>query len=148
MVAFSGPMTRVVARVAGGLLGDDAEADRVMVAAGDQRRPRRRAERGRVELRVAQARLRDAVQCGRRNDAAERAGNAVPVIVGHDQQDVRRTLGRHHLRRPVRLRLVGLRLIMPPKSAAEAADTCRRSSSWRWANPARPSPAGQGRRHP
>ena len=46
----------VVAGEAGGLLGDHAEAGRVMVAAGDQRGARRRAERGGVELRVAQAR--------------------------------------------------------------------------------------------
>ena len=61
MVAFSDADDGVVARVAGGLLGDHAEADGVMVAAGDQRRPRGRTERGRVELRVAQPRLRDAV---------------------------------------------------------------------------------------
>src|SRR5262249_46235411 len=55
----------VVARVAGGLLGDHTETGRVMVAPGDEGCARGRAKRGRVELRVAQARLRDAVQ-GRR----------------------------------------------------------------------------------
>src|SRR5262249_7008307 len=34
----------IVARETGGLLGDDAEADRVMVAARNERSPRRRAE--------------------------------------------------------------------------------------------------------
>ena len=45
---------RVIARITRRQLGDDAEARRVMVAAGDQRRPRRRAQRGGIELRVAQ----------------------------------------------------------------------------------------------
>ena len=44
----------VVAGIARRLLGDHAEADRVVVAPGDQRRARRRAQRGRVEVGVAQ----------------------------------------------------------------------------------------------
>ena len=44
---------RVIARESGRQLGDDAEAPGVMIASGDQRRPRRRAQRGRIELRVA-----------------------------------------------------------------------------------------------
>ena len=52
---------RVVAGIAGGHLADDAEAHGVMVAAGDQRGARRRAQRGGMELRVAQPRLGDAV---------------------------------------------------------------------------------------
>ena len=63
----------VVARIAGGLFGDDPEADGVMVSPGNDRRPRGRAEGGRMELRVAQSHFRDAVHGGRRNDAAERA---------------------------------------------------------------------------
>ena len=43
----------VVAREAGGLLRDHAEAGRVMVAAGDERRARRRAERGGMELQCS-----------------------------------------------------------------------------------------------
>jgi hypothetical protein len=57
-----GPDDRVVAGEAGGELADLAEADSMVVAAGDQRGARRRAQRGRVELRVAQAVLGDAVE--------------------------------------------------------------------------------------
>ena len=73
MVAFSGPMIESYPGYPVDMLGDHAEADRVMVAAGDQRRARGRAERGGVELRVAQSGLRDAVHRRRRDDAAERA---------------------------------------------------------------------------
>ena len=52
-----GPGDRVVAGIAGRGFGDHAEADPVMVAAGEQRRPRRRAERRIVHLGVAQAAL-------------------------------------------------------------------------------------------
>ena len=86
----------IVAREAGGHFADDAEADRVVVAAGDQRRPRRRAERGGVELRVAQSRLGDAVHRRCRDDAAKGARDAVALVVGHDEQHVRRAFGRHH----------------------------------------------------
>ena len=78
----------VVPRVAGRLFGDDAVADRVVVAAGDQRGARRRAQRGRVKVGVAEAVGGDAVERRRRNDAAEGAGDAVAGIVGHDQQNV------------------------------------------------------------
>ena len=90
----------VVARISRGHFGDHAEAHRVVVAAGDERRARRRAERGGVELRVAQARLRDAIHGRRRDDAAKGAADAVALIVGHDQQHVGRALGRHDGRRP------------------------------------------------
>ena len=86
---------RVIAREARRQLGDHAEARRVVVASGDQRRPRGRAKRGGVELRVAQPGLRDAVQRRRRDDAAEGAADAIALVVGHDEQDVGRALGRH-----------------------------------------------------
>ena len=57
MVALSLRDDAVVAREARRLLRDHAEAGRVMVAPGDQRRARRRAQGRGVELRVAQARL-------------------------------------------------------------------------------------------
>ena len=98
---------RVIAREARRQLGDHAEAHRVVVAAGDQRRARGRAERGGVELRVAQPRLGDPVQRRRRDDAAERAADAIALVVGHDQQHVGRALGRHHARRPPGLRVLG-----------------------------------------
>ena len=45
---------RVVARIARGDFAHDPEAGDVVIAARDQGRPRRRAQRGRVEVRVAQ----------------------------------------------------------------------------------------------
>ncbi len=95
----------VVAREARGLFRDHAEARRVMIAAGDERRARRRAERRGMELRVAQPGLRDAVQRRRRDDAAEGARRAEADVVGHDQQHVGRAFGRHDARRPPRFRL-------------------------------------------
>ena len=100
----------VVARIAGGLLRNDAEADRVVVAAGDQRRPRRRAECRGVELSVAQPHLRNAIHRRRRDDAAERPRNSIALVVGHDQEHVGRTLGRHHAGGPIRFRLAGLKV--------------------------------------
>ena len=90
------------------MLGNDAKAHRVVVAAGDERRARGRAERGGVELRVAQSRLRDAIHGRRRDDAAKGAGDAVALIVGHDQQDVGRAFGRDHCRRPIGLGIFGV----------------------------------------
>ena len=95
----------VVAGEAGRLLGDHAEAGRVMVAARDQRGACRRAQRGREDPVVAQARVSDAVHGRRRNDAAEGAGYAEAGVVGDDQQHVRRPLRWHHPRRPPGLRL-------------------------------------------
>ena len=94
------PDDRIVARIAGRQFADHAIADLMMVAPGDQRRPRRRAKGGRVELGVAQAGRRDAVERRRRDDAAECAGDAIALVVGHDEQDVRRALRRHDARRP------------------------------------------------
>ena len=98
----------VVAREAGGLLRDHAEAGRVMVAPGNQRGARRRAERGGVNVIVAQTGLRDPIHRRCRDDAAEGAGHAEARVVGDDEQDVGRTLGRHHARRPPRFRLQGV----------------------------------------
>ncbi len=51
----------VVTGEARGLLGDHTEAHRVMIAPGDQRSARRRANRGRVDVVIAQTALRDAI---------------------------------------------------------------------------------------
>ena len=100
MVALSSVDDAVVAGEAGGLLGDHAEAGRVMVAPGDQRGARRRAQRGGEDAVVAQALVGDAVHRRRRDDAAEGAGHAKAGVVGDDQQHVRRALRRHDARRP------------------------------------------------
>ena len=81
---------RVVTGEAGGDLADHTEAHRVVVAPGDQRCARRRAEGGGMEVRVAQAALGDAVERRGRDHAAEGAGRAEAVVVGHDQQHVGR----------------------------------------------------------
>ena len=87
---------------------DHAEAGHVVIAPGDQRRARGRAERSGVEIRVAQPGLRDAIHCRGRNDAAEGARCAEAAIVGHDEQHVRRALRRHDARRPPGFRLRSL----------------------------------------
>ena len=48
-----------------------------------------------MELRVAQARLGDAIERRRGNDAAEGARRAEAHVVGHDEQYVGRPFGRH-----------------------------------------------------
>ncbi len=95
----------VVARESRRLLGDDTEAGRVMVAPGDQRGARRRAQRGREDPVVAQAFTGDAVHGRCRDDAAEGARHAEAGIIGDDQQHVRRALGGHDTRRPPCLRV-------------------------------------------
>ena len=90
----------VVAGETGGLFGDHAEADRVVIAPGERRGTRRRAQRSRENAVVAQAFIGDAVHGRCRDDAAEGARNAETRVVGHDKQDVGRVLGRHDARRP------------------------------------------------
>ena len=94
----------VVAREPGRLLGDHAEAGRVVVAAGDERGARRRAERRGVKVGVAQAILGDAVERRRGDDAAEGGGRPVADVVGDDEQHVGRALRRDDARRPEGLR--------------------------------------------
>ena len=98
---------RIVAWIAGGHFTDDAIPDRMMVAARNQRRPRRRAKCGGVELGIAQSRLGDAIHVRGRDDAAESARHAVALIVGHDQQHVWRAFGWHDRWRPVRFGILG-----------------------------------------
>ena len=98
----------VVARETRGLLGDHAEARRVMVPPGDERGPRRRTQRGGEYAVVAQTLVCDAVHGRRRDDAAEGAGHPEAGIVGDDQQHVRCALRRHHARRPPGLRFQGV----------------------------------------
>ena len=90
----------VVAGEAGALLGDHAEACRMVVAAGDQRGAGRRAKRSGEDAVVAQAVGREFVHRRRGDHAAKGAGHAETGIVGDDQQHVRRALGRHGARCP------------------------------------------------
>ena len=111
----------VVSGVAGRLIDYNAGADRVVIVAGEQRGSRRRAERRGMEARIAQARLRDAVERRRRYHATEGAGRTKTDIVGHDEQDVRRTLRRHHTGWPIWLRLRSVGIDLPTKRLG-----------WRW----------------
>ena len=63
---------RAVAGRGGRDLGDAAHADRVVVAAGEQRLPRRRAQRRGVEARVLQPALRELLEVRRLARPAER----------------------------------------------------------------------------
>ena len=105
MVALSGPMMESYPGYPVDISADHAEAHGMMVAARNQRRPGRRAQRGGVKLRVPQPRFRDPVQRWSRDNAAKSAGNAVALIIGHDEEDVGRALGRHHGRWPIRFRI-------------------------------------------
>ena len=100
----------VVAREPRGLFRDHAKARRVMIAPGNERRARRRAERRGMELRVTETGHRDPVQCRRWDNAAEGARRAEADVVSHDEQHVGRTFGRYHARRPPRFRLRGVLL--------------------------------------
>src|SRR5262249_7142675 len=102
------PNDRIIARVAGSHLADLAEADRMMVAPRNNCRPRRRTQRGRMKLRVAQTVLRHAIQGWSGNHAAKGARYTVAGVISHDEKDVRRFLGRHDRRRPPRLRVLGV----------------------------------------
>ncbi len=66
-----------------------------MVAPGDQRGTRWRAQRRGVEVGIPQPGLRDPIHRRCRNHAAEGARRAEPAVVGHDQQHVGRALRRH-----------------------------------------------------
>ena len=84
-------------------LGDAGHAVARVVAPGQQARARRRAERRRVELRVAQPVGHDAVDVRRGDRAAVAAQRGEPDVVEHDVDDARGPLGcaRRLERRPV-----------------------------------------------
>ncbi len=96
------PRDGVVAGVADGTFGNVAEADGVMVAAGQQRRPGRRTQRGVVHLGVAQTALGQLVEGRRGNDAAEGRVRTEARIIDQDQQHIRRAFRRRDGRRPSR----------------------------------------------
>ena len=108
--AFVDRDDRIVTRITRRNLADHPGAHRVMVASRDDRRPRRRAERSGVEIRVAQPLRGDTVKRRRRDHAAKRAGRTEAGIVGHDEQHIGRALRRHDARGPPGLRLRSLLL--------------------------------------
>src|SRR5208282_3291694 len=68
-----------------------------------------------MELRVSQSSFGNAIERWRRNDAAEGARNAVALVIGHDQEDIGRALGRHYARRPPWRRILRAFLDHAPK---------------------------------
>ena len=80
----------------------------MVVASGQQRLARRRAQRGGVEAVVLQAARRQLLRVRRLAGAAEGARRAEAGVVDQDDQDVRRALGRAQLldRRVLRLRIL------------------------------------------
>ena len=101
---------RVVPGRGGGQLGDGAHADRVVVAAGQQRLPGRRAQRGGVEPAVAQPAVGQPLRHRGVDRAAEHAGGAEADVVEQDHQHVRRASRRPQRRdrRERRLRVLGV----------------------------------------
>ena len=96
----------VVARVAGRELHDAGHAAGVVVAAGHDARTRRRAQRGRVHVRVAQAGRGHAIDVGGLDQAAEAVELPVPDVVEHEEQHVRGAVLGPHGSRPRRARLL------------------------------------------
>ncbi len=73
-------------------LSHGAEADRVVVAPGEQRSPRRRAQRRYVEAVVLETVLAHAVEVRCRDRAPERARLAEARVVDQHEENVRRSL--------------------------------------------------------
>ena len=95
-------------------LGDGAGADALVVAPGEQRGARGRADRGGVEPVVADAVVGEAAEGRRVDRAAERVGQAEAHVVEQDDQDVGRVLRQVvRLDPPLVLRL----LQRPPRDA-------------------------------
>src|SRR5262249_52446134 len=82
----------VVAWVAGRLVDDDTGRHRMMVAAGEQCGPRRRAKRRRVHSRISQAVGGYPIESRRRDHATKGGRRREADVVGHDQKDVRSPL--------------------------------------------------------
>ena len=95
----------VVAREARRELDDAGHAVRVVVAAGQQARARRRAQRGGVEVREAVPGAGQGVEARRGDVGAVAAELGVADVVEEHDDDVRRSLGRRRQRRPPSLGL-------------------------------------------
>ena len=101
---------RVVAGRGRRELGDVPHPHGVVVAAGEQRRPGRRAQRRRVKARVLQPLRREPLEVRRPARAAERTRGAEADVVDQHHQDVRGALRRpqRHDRRIRRVRVLGV----------------------------------------
>ena len=109
----------VVAGVAGRQLHDARDAVGVVVAAGQDARPRRRAQRRGVHVRVAQALRGDAIDVGRLDEPAEARQLAVSDIVEHEEEHVRGAVPRPRRRRP------GGAGLAPPSARSCRGTRCR-----------------------
>ena len=87
-------------------VGEEAHADRVVVAAGQEARARRRAQRGDVEAVVPQPPLGELIDRGRGNARPEAAELREAEVVEHDHHDVGSSGRRPWGRREARLRLL------------------------------------------
>ena len=130
---------RVVAGERPGELGDEAEADSMLVAAGQQGGAGRRADCGDVEAVVAQASLGHAGVVRRLDRAAERARIPEPGVVDEDEQHVRCALRRRDLRGLVPVRLRALERLLRLAGERRAADRENRSIDRRLAHHSTPS---------
>ncbi len=106
---------RVVSGEARGELDDTSHAVGVVVPAGQQTRARRRAQRGRVEVRVPQPGAGERVEARCRDVGSVAPELRVSDVVEQHDHDVRRTFRRAVQRRPPGR---GVR-VRPPDGAAE-----------------------------
>jgi hypothetical protein len=97
----------VPVREAGCRFGDAGHPVRGVVAAGQQRRARRRAQRSRVPVRVRETVLGEPVDVRRLDQTAPRLHRGVADVVENDPEHVRSPVGRNrlHIRLPVRNRV-------------------------------------------
>ena len=96
----------VVPGIAAGQLRDGGHRIAVMVAAGEDARPARRAQRCRVHVAVTQAVRRERVEAGRLDRAAVATELPEPGVIEHDEQHVRRALTGSHRSGPRRRGLI------------------------------------------
>ena len=82
-----------ITRVSIAQFGDGACAGGMVIAAGKECRPRRRAQRGSVKTCVAQARVGKTIQIGCGDLAAERTPLSEAAVLDQYEQDVRRSVG-------------------------------------------------------
>jgi hypothetical protein len=100
----------VIARVADRTFGDVAVSNGMVIAPGQQRGARGRAQRRVVHLRVPQAALGKLFEGRRGHDTAEDRVRAVARVVDQDQQHVWRILRRSDGGRPARLAIDQVRV--------------------------------------